>query len=446
MKRLLMKQLIAWKNNPKRKPLILQGVRQTGKTFLLTEFGQTEFNRVHLINFEKQNAFIKLFQADLNPRRILEDLSFQLQTHIDLRQDLLIFDEIQACPNALTSLKYFCEDLPELAVCSAGSLLGLHLNESSFPVGKVDMMQLYPMTFLEFLGGISDEQAFDFILHYKNGDSISDIKHDYLWQRLKHYFITGGLPEVVDIFRNTQNNLFDATQLVRSKQEELAIAYYADMAKHSGKINATHLDRTWRAVPTQLAGHYEGSINRFKFKDIIPNINRYGQLAGVIDWLEAAKLVFCLPIVGSFEQPVKAYTKENIFKLMMFDVGLLGAMIAIDPRTILQYDYGTYKGYFAENFVGQQLIARQSAPLFNWQEDRSEIEFLLSCQGNIVPIEVKAGNITRAKSLEKYKAKYKPKHSIILSAKPPYTNQQQNLIYLPLYLAEKIPELLSNSE
>ncbi len=442
MKRFLMKQLITWKNNPKRKPLMLQGVRQTGKTFLLTEFGQTEFNRVHLINFEKQNVFIKLFQADLNPRRILEDLSFQLQTRIDLHQDLLILDEIQACPNAITSLKYFCEDIPELALCSAGSLLGLHLNESSFPVGKVDMMHLYPMTFSEFLAGIADEQAFELILNYKNGDSISEIKHDYLWQRLKHYFITGGLPEVVDVFRNTQQDLFDATKLVRSKQEELMIAYYADIAKHSGKINAMHIDRTWRAVPMQLAGHYDDSVNRFRFKDIIPTIHRYSQLVGVLDWLEAAKLVFRLPIVGSFEQPVKAYIKENIFKLFMFDVGMLGAMIAVDPSTIWQYNYGTYKGYFAENFVGQQLIARQSSPLFSWQEDRSEVEFLLSYQGDIVPIEVKAGNITRAKSLEKYKAKYKPKRSIILSAKPPYTDQQRGLMYLPLYLAERIPELL----
>ncbi|MBY0545219.1 MAG: AAA family ATPase [Gammaproteobacteria bacterium] len=442
MKRFLMQDLIAWKNNPKRKPLILQGVRQTGKTFLLTEFGRAHFRRMHLINFEKQNIFVKLFQADLEPKRILDDLSFQLQTRIDLSQDLLIFDEIQACPNAITSLKYFCEDIPELAVCSAGSLLGLHLNDSSFPVGKVDMMHLYPMTFTEFLAGIGDEEAFNFVCDYKNGDNISDIKHNYLWERLKHYFIAGGLPEVVDTFRNFSENLFEATQSVRSKQEELIVAYYADIAKHSGKINAMHIDRTWRAVPMQLASSHEDSSSRFKFKDIIPGLDRYSKLVGVIDWLEAAQLIFRLPLVSSFEQPIQAYTKENMFKMMLFDVGLLGAMIAMDPGIILKYDYGTYKGYFAENFVGQQFLARKMSPLFSWQEDRSEIEFLFSYREGVVPIEVKAGYIIRAKSLEKYRNKYHPKYSIILSAKLPYYNLSQGSIYLPLYLAERIPELL----
>jgi uncharacterized protein len=378
MKRHLMEQLLTWKSKPKRKPMILQGVRQTGKTHLLTAFGKAHFKNVHIINFEKQVSLTPLFEADLDPKKILDDLRFHLQTDINIYEDLLIFDEIQACPNAITSLKYFCEDLPELALCSAGSLLGLHLNHNAFPVGKVDMLYLYPMSFTEFLQGIANHQALDFINNYQTGDSISDIKHAHLWEQLKYYFITGGLPEIVGIFQEQKDNLFNATTMIRNKQNELITEYYADMAKHAGKVNAMHIDRTWRAVPSQLASNYDASTTRFKFKGIIPNVNRYHQLINVIDWLEAANLIFRIPIVGAFEQPINAYTKENLFKLMMFDIGILGAMNNIAPSSIIKYDYGTYKGYFAENFVGQQLLAQKLSPLYSWQENRSEVEFLLS--------------------------------------------------------------------
>ncbi|MCB1827157.1 MAG: ATP-binding protein [Coxiellaceae bacterium] len=433
-----MQKLVAWKTQKGRKPLILRGVRQTGKTYLLTQFGLAHFNAVHIVNFEKQANFKAIFEKDLDPRRILDDLRFELQTQINIDKDLVVFDEIQACPNALTSLKYFCEDLPGLALCSAGSLLGLHLNETSYPVGKVDMLHLHPMTFSEFLDGVGDTLAAELIQQYQMGDAISESKHKRLWQRLKHYFITGGLPEVVNLFSQQQDNLYDATVLVRTKQEELIKAYYADIAKHSGKVNAMHIDRTWRAVPKQLAANYDVSTSRFRFKDIIPNVNRYRQLVNVVDWLEAAELVFRLPIVGAFEQPINAYTKDNLFKLLIFDVGILGAMNLIDPALILKEDYGTYKGYFAENFVGQQLLALTSHPTFNWQEDRSEIEFLLPYHGQVIPIEVKSGSVTRAKSLKKYIDKYEPKRSFILSSNQPYLNSNKKVAHLPLYLVESI--------
>ena len=444
MKRHLMKKLLEWKGSPNRKPLILRGVRQTGKTFLLTQFGREHFDKVHIINFEKQPNLQEVFNQDLDPKRILSDLSFRMQTRINVDQDLVIFDEIQACPNALTSLKYFCEDLSQLAVCSAGSLLGLHLNEGSYPVGKVDMMHLYPMTFTEFLEGIGDDFAAELVNTFTLDSEISELKHAHMWDRLKQYFITGGLPEAVSVFSEQQESLYDATTSVRKLQEELITAYYADIAKHAGKVNAMHIDRTWRAVPIQLASNYDTAANRFRFKDIIPTISRYRQLVHVIDWLEAAEFVIRIPIVGAFEQPLKAYTKENLFKLMMFDVGLLGAMSPIDPSTILDYNYGTYKGYFAENFVAQQLSAHTASTLYSWQEDRSEVEFLLSYRGQILPIEVKAGNISRAKSLKKYFDKYNPAQSVILSAKLPHQNNHKTVMHLPLYLVEKITSLLED--
>lgn len=438
-----MTNLIAWKERDRRKPLILRGVRQTGKTHLLMAFGRYHFDRVHSINFEKQTAMRMLFEKDLDPRRIIDDLCFKLGTTINIQTDLVIFDEIQACPRALTSLKYFCEDLPELALCSAGSLLGLHLNESSYPVGKVDMMQLHPMTFCEFLEGIGDDLGAEVVYQFQLGDTVSAVKHEYLWERLKQYFITGGLPEVVCVFAEYQKSLYQATTEVRRKQDELIKAYYADIAKHSGKVNAMHIDRTWRAVPTQLMSHYDVSTKRFMFKDIAPGLNRYRQLVNVIDWLEAAELVIKLPIVSAFEQPINAYTKENLFKLMVFDVGLLGTMNDLDPSLIMAYDYGTYKGYFAENFVATQLLAEVNSRLFNWQEDRSEVEFLCSVQGEVYPIEVKSGTITRAKSLEKYINKYHPKTSVILSANPGRVNEKKTVYHLPLYLAQRLPDFLA---
>jgi hypothetical protein len=442
MKRHLMTKLISWKDAPRRKPLILRGVRQTGKTYLLTQFGQTQFNNVHVVNFEKQINLSAVFNHDLDPRRIIDDLSFELNTKINIDHDLVIFDEIQACPKALTSLKYFCEDLPELALCSAGSLLGLHLNESSYPVGKVDMMNLYPMTFTEFLEGIGDHLAAELVHTFTPNTQISTLKHAHMWDRLKQYFITGGLPEVVYVFSEQQQSLFDATTAVRLLQEQLIKAYYADIAKHAGKVNAMHIDRTWQAVPLQLANNYDTSVDRFRFKEIIPTISRYRQLVSVIDWLEEAELIIRVPIVGSFEHPLKAYSKENLFKLMMFDVGLLGAMNPIDPSAILSYDYGTYKGYFAENFVAQQLSSHFANTLYCWQENRSEVEFLLPYRSEVIPIEVKAGKITKAQSLQKHIDKYKPKRSFILSANPPHLNQRKTVFHLPLYLVEKISSLL----
>ena len=428
-----------WKQSVGRKPLILRGVRQAGKTYLLEKFGKQAFQRYHIINFEKQQQVAELFDKDLVPARIVDGLRFHLGCTIDVNNDLLIFDEIQACPRAITSLKYFCEDMPELALCSAGSLLGLRLNESSFPVGKVDMMHLYPMNFSEFLHGIGDEVAANTFDELSVDSELDEVAHQHLWQRLTHYFVTGGLPEVVSTFAK-HDNLYDATEAVRQAQELLINGYYADIAKHSGKVNAMHIDRVWRDIPKQLSQTQEGSVGKFKFKGILPNINRYAQLVDVIDWLEAAELLIKVPIVDVAKLPISAYAKDNRFKLLMFDVGILGAISGLEPKTILDYDYGSYKGYFAENFVAQQLLLQKKS-FFSWQLVHAEIEFLLQDQGAIVPLEVKAGKKTQAKSLQKFIDKFHPANSYILSG----NNFQQGgfaegakLYRLPLYLAEKL--------
>lgn len=441
MKRTIIKDLAAWKDKTSRKPLILRGVRQVGKTYLLEQFGKTHFPACHIINFEKQERARRLFDGDLEPRELIENLKFLLKDTIDIDHDLVIFDEIQACPNALTSLKYFCEDMPQLALCAAGSLLGLHLNDGSFPVGKVDLLHLHPMTYSEFLTGINDEIAINYLDKIPSTLNISATAHDYLYQRLLQYFITGGLPEAINEFAQ-HSSLLEATLATRNKQKVLVKNYYSDIAKHSGKVNAMHIDRTWHAVSRQLAHSIDGSASRFKFKDILPNIKRYSQLVNVIDWLKSAELVIQTPLIEQAKLPLLAFRSDNLFKLFMFDIGILGSMLELQPETLLDNHYGNFKGYFTENFVAQQLIANDIEHIYNWQENRSEVEFLIQDKGRCIPIEVKSGLRFQAKSLEKFIKKYQPEHSIVLSPKPLKVSENGSPWFIPLYLADKCLEIV----
>jgi predicted AAA+ superfamily ATPase len=439
MKRLISTQLASWKTSKSRKPLILKGVRQTGKTYQLKEFGKQAFAKCHYINFEKNERAHEIFDNDLNPIAILDNLSFLLQQPINIQQDLLIFDEIQACPRALTSLKYFSEDMSELALVSAGSLLGLHLNEASFPVGKVDFLVMKPMSFVEFLLADDDQRSIDMIDQAISSLSLSSIVHTHLWDKFKIYLVTGGLPEVVKTYIENKNDLFTALALVRKKQEELIYGYYSDIAKHSGKVNAMHIDRVWRAIPSQLAQSQNGSAKRFQFKGIIPGIDRFQRLANVIDWLLAAELITKVNIVEHVEQPLSAFTEDSFFKLYLFDVGILGALANLEPAVILAYNYGTYKGYFAENFIAQEFLAKDVKHLYSWQDNRAEIEFLYAYENKIIPIEVKSGFVTKNQSLNKYTEKYNPPYRVVFSAKNLNIDLKNDYYQLPLYMAHWFP-------
>lgn len=438
MKRKIIHDLQTWQTAVDRKPLILSGVRQCGKTYSLQEFGKT-FEHCHYFNFEKLPDLHSIFEKNLDPKRILLELEYASQQSINIQQDLVIFDEIQACPKAITSLKYFSEELPQLALISAGSLLGLSLNDTSFPVGKVNLLNMTPLSFSEFLLAIDDVQLYDLIQHCDIHSNIPEMAHQRLWEKLKWYWIVGGLPEVVNQFNRSKDNLFTAFQAVREKQQELLLTYYADFAKHAGKVNAMHIDRVWRATPAQLARTQDDSVHKFKFKGIVPGVDRYNGLAGAIDWLEKAHLIIKVPIVNTAELPLAAYSSENTFKLLLFDVGLLGAMSDLPIKSILDQDYGTYKGFFAENFVAQELLASGQRKLFCWQHNRAEVEFLLTLAEGIVPLEVKSGWITRAKSLQNFIEKYHPVYAIILSAHPLKIDSVNQLHHYPLYLAGRIP-------
>lgn len=443
MKRLILHKLQAWRKKSTRKPLLLKGVRQSGKTYILKEFAY-DFPQSHYINFEKNPDVHAIFEQNLDPKRIINELSFYFKTTIHIEKDLLIFDEIQACPLALTSLKYFCEDLPQMALCAAGSLLGLQLAGTSFPVGKVDIMDMYPMSFAEFLTAIGDEKSEHFLNTFSANTPIPEIIHLHLWQQLKIYFIVGGMPEAVKIYRDYGAEIsFETFEAVREKQHQIIAAYYADIAKHAGKVNAMHINKILHAVPSQLARSQDQSAKKFQFKDIIPGINRYQRLADAIDWLEATGLIIKVPIVNSAELPLSAYTQESLFKLYLFDTGFLGAMCDLPPKVILDYQYGTYKGYYAENFAAQTFLVSGEKHLYSWQDSRAEVEFLRVHHDHVLPIEVKSGTITRSQSLHKLVEKYQLPERVILSGRNVLHQSSHAIHHYPLYLAENLMTLLS---
>lgn len=441
MKRKITRQLEAWKNKKNRKPLILQGARQVGKTYSLKEFGENYFPTYHYINFEEDEQARRIFEENLNPQRIIEELNFYLNSSIDIEHDLLIFDEIQYCPRALTSLKYFSEKLPRLAVCSAGSLLGLYFGLTSFPVGQVHFLSMYPMSFQEFLLGSGEEQSYDFLVQCRLGTRIPEIIHSRLWKLLKIYLITGGLPGVVEIYRDNKDDLFKALQMVRDKQKDLILAYEADIAKHSGKQNSMHINRLWRNIPAQLAKEQNGSAPKFKFKGVIPGIKGYPRLSGIIDWLTTAGLVIKTNIINCGRLPFTAFAEENFFKLYFFDIGILGAISKLSPKTVLDYQYGTYKGYFAENYAAQEFICSGVDELFCWREGTAEVEFIREVEGKIIPIEIKSGWVTQSKSHKVFARKYSPDYRVLMSANNLHIDWENKIHRYPLYLASCFPLL-----
>lgn len=439
MERKISENLVAWKNKQERKPLVLKGARQVGKTYILKDFGEKEFSGYHYFNLEQSESLRSIFAKDLNPKRIIQEMMIYLNKKINPDQDLIILDEIQEAPRAMTSLKYFNEEMPGLAICVAGSLIGVKLSQESFPVGKVEFLNMYPMSFDEFLLGTGNN------LLYTNLDNLNDLSevvHKKAWELLKHYFITGGLPEVIKTYADNKENLYVAFKEVCKKQDDLIKAYQADMAKHSGKQNAMHIERLWRNVPAQLAREQDGKSTKFVFKGVIPGIKGFARLAGVIDWLEAAGLVIKVPLLQKGELPLTAYSVENNFKLYLFDLGILRALSRMPVKSILDYDYGSYKGYYAENYLAQTLKSQGVSNFYYWRGRISEVEFVFEEEGRVVPVEVKAGKVTQSKSLKVFSDKYSAKKKFIFSAKKYSYNQTKEIFYLPLYIADRLQDVI----
>ena len=245
------------------------------------------------------------------------------------------------------------------------------------------------------------------------------------------------MPEVVSVYAEYQDDLFTALQQVRAKQKSLVLAYLADIAKHSGKENAMHIERVLASVPSQLDRSIDGKAARYRFSGVVPGITRYSRLVGAIDWLERAGLIYRVHMVDVGTVPLKSHYSENRFKLLMLDVGLLGCMVGLSPQSILAYDYGSFKGYFAENFIAQELVSCGVSELIYWQEKQAELDFVLDIEGQVVPLEVKSGRVTKARSLAQFAAKYHPKTQVLSSGKPLVRKNSSGRIEMPLYLVAK---------
>ena len=433
MKRNLYKKLLDWKSKKNRMPLILIGARQVGKTYLINMFGKNEYNDIHIFNFQEKPSLHNIFKKDFDPKRILDELSISQRKDINIKSDFVFFDEVQECDQAITSLKYFNEVLPELHISAAGSLLGIKYNSSSFPVGKVEIYYLYPMNFHEFLMASSDKISNNLYNEINRLESA----HNLLWDYARQYFYVGGMPKAVESWFSNKG-INQKIETVRKIQNDILLGYEKDFAKHSGKINAIQIGRLFNNIPVQLSNVYDASAKRFKFKGAIPGKKNYLQLADTISWLENAGLIYKVFIVDSRPQiPLKSLIKRNKFKLFLFDIGMLGAMLELSYNDIFNQNYGTTKGFFAENYVACELKACGYKSLYSWTQSKSEIEFLVvDNQSNIIPVEVKSGLRTKSKSLKSYIERYEPEKTIKLVGKAGGTNPVN--IVLPLYYAGNI--------
>jgi hypothetical protein len=431
MKRDLYKQLLRWKNDPARQPLLLQGARQVGKTYLLKDFGAHEYKNCCYVNFEEMPACKIFFESDLKPHRIMRDLAIHLEMKIYPKTTLIIFDEIQACPNALTSLKYFCEDAPEYFVAAAGSLLGVKLaGARGFPVGKVHFCHLFPMSFFEFLDALGRPMLRALLEEIKEFEPIAEPHHQQLMELLKLYFYVGGMPKPV--LRYIQTTDLD---VVRETQEDILKAYVYDFAKHAPPSLVIKISQIWDSIPIHL-----GKENKKFVFSAIKKSARARDYEESLQWLVDAELIYKAHQVGTPKLPLKNYREPEVFKVYLLDVGLLGAMCRLPARVIVEGDqlFVEFKGLFTENYVGQALKEAYGAPLYYWSSEReAEVDFLFEHEGKLFPLEVKSGTSTKKKSLLVYQERYHP--TVLSRSSLMNLKKDGNVCNYPLYFVSRFP-------
>ncbi|GIU43758.1 ATPase [Shewanella sairae] len=431
MQRLLLDKLLQWKGKSERKPLLIDGARQTGKTYLLqTLLGET-FEQVLRIDFLESPEMAEAFAESLNPNDVISNIELLTGETFNPETHLLILDEIGECPRAVTALKYFAEKASHMFVAASGSNIGL-LN--TFPVGKVEQHNLRPLTFHEFL--IASNEAP--LIKAFEAQASTSAAHTKLFDKLTDYYFTGGMPEAVSTwFTMADNSILKRVEAVTDIQADLISGYQRDFGKYSGKVDTGLIEAVFNNVPSQLSAVIDESVKRFKFKGVHERKSRYGELESAITWLDKCRLVLKnYPIEGAPKSPLAAYKKDNMVKLFMFDVGLLNHMLGVSYKEVKQQGY-EYKGYVAENFVQQEFAAQGIDPTYSWGDARAEIEFIIADdEGRIVPIEVKSGKRTRARSLESYIGKCQPHKTIKLTGTQGSPATEQVNLVIPLYFAE----------
>lgn len=429
MKRSLYNDLSIWKKTKDRKPLILRGARQVGKTYLLEEFGRCEFSQTVRLNFERQPNLGRIFERDFSIKRIVQEIEVEFNTRIDPKNTLIIFDEIQQSPKAITSLKYFCEEGSEYFVASAGSLLGIKVGGSSFPVGKIHFLDLHPLNFNEFLLALGEEKLASFLSELKVIEPISENIHQKCLDYLKLYFCIGGMPEAVKDYAEKRD-----INSSREIQLDLLETYSNDFSKHAGKATAIKIQQVWESIPKQLAKEQK----KFMFTEIKKGA-RAKEYEDAINWLINARLCHKIQLVKRPEFPLQHFAEEGFFKLILLDVGLLGALSQISPQILFQETdmFKTFKGAFTESFVGQELLSHSIKNLFYWRSQHdAEIDYLIERSTSIYPVEVKSGESGKLKSLKAYTDRYSPKYRIRISAHNFLL--RDDFINLPLYGAQRL--------
>jgi predicted AAA+ superfamily ATPase len=424
MERALLKSLFQWKDKADRKPLIIRGARQVGKTWLLKEFGKRYYKNIAYINFETAKSLHRIFESGFEVDKLIMALKIETDTEIIAGETLIILDEIQECEAALTSLKYFHENANQYHIAAAGSLLGVSLHKNrSFPVGKVDFLDLHPLHFLEFLEAMNELPLLD-LLQKKNWDLITGFKAKYIYL-LKQYYYVGGMPEAVLTFIIQKDFM-----KVREKQLGILAAYEQDFSKHAPNDIVPRIRLVWQSLPSQLAKE-----NRKFIYGNLKNGARAREFELAIEWLTDAGLVHKVSRCNKPAMPLIAYAALSDFKLYLLDVGLLAAMGNIDIQTFIaeQSLFEEFKGALAEQYVLQQFKSVEQLPIYYWTAERAtaEVDFLIQYQHRIIPVEVKAAENLKAKSLKAYHQKFNPEISIRTSLAD--YRKEDWLINLPLY-------------
>ncbi|MDD2426199.1 MAG: ATP-binding protein [Bacteroidales bacterium] len=435
MKRKAYAGLLEWKSKQNRKPLLIKGARQVGKTWLMKEFGKNEYESIAYINFEKVTQLANLFEADFDIPRILR--SIQIVTGIIPKpgETLIVFDEIQSVKRGLLSLKYFYEDAPEYHIVAAGSLLGLSIHkDDSFPVGKVDFIELYPLSYEEYILAMGKDSLLN-ALQSQEWELAKAFKCNYI-ELLKQYYYIGGMPEVVKSF--IQNNDYNE---VREIQNAILESYNNDFSKHPPLEVVPRIKMVWNSIPSQLAKE-----NRKFVYGAVKSGGRAKEFEVAIMWLEDAGLIHKISRVSNASMPLGGFVDIGAFKLFMVDIGLLGAKSGLDAKTLIGGNniFGQYKGALTEQYVLQQLKCSDGIETYYWSSEQgiAEIDFLIQTKGKIIPIEVKAEENLKAKSLKSFRDKFHPEISLRTSMSD--FRKEETLTNLPLYGISLIKKTISN--
>lgn len=430
MKRNAIRELVAWKSSEDRKPMVLKGARQVGKTWLMKEFGQNYYDSFVYFNFDEEDELKSIFEANKNPQRIIELLSLIAGEKILPGKTLIIFDEIQKCPEALNTLKYFKEKANEYHVIAAGSLLGTLLAQpKSYPVGMVNLLDIYPLTFDEFLEA-TDESLYAYYCSIQKEQPIEEIFHKRLLEAYNYYLIIGGMPECVSSWIAHKD-----PAKISQIQKELIQIYENDFSKHNGKVNSGRILMVFRSIVAQLAKPNE----KFMYGAVREG-GRARDFEEAIEWLVSAGMLNRVYNVSKMEHPLAAFDKLDQFKLFVFDTGLLKHMAGIDNSAILLKTDYQFKGQLTENYVLQQLRGQFDVEPRYYSDKNSEIDFLVQYGTEIIPVEAKGGEDKSAPSFKKYIAGHQPEHALRYSKRG--YRKDGDITNLPLYLARKTKDLL----